>query len=314
VNEALSYLNWSSGFTYQAYGSLHRFNALQAEVLHRVEGLVRYQEPTEPLPRGVEAFRELLAGRGAYGDSSPSAVLAPFRADRVSLPDGEGGGAFFPDLLDAGDRSLVEGESQLLRDEEELQRIKAERGDLRPYYDPVLRRGGKKYVRFVRSLVKRGLFRYTRTPRCSAGLFFVWKKDRQHLRMILDARPANRIFRDPPGVQLLTAEDLSAFQVVLPDGVSSESEEGRYLLHLASLTVAIGDVDNAFHRLRMPLWMGEFFALLPVRADQVGMCGEKFGDAVLHADDELYPVPCALPMGFAWSLYFCQRGGETVSS
>ena len=40
-----------------------------------------------------------------------------------------------------------------------------------------------------------------------------WKSDRQKIRMIVDTRPANAVFRDPPSVALATAETFSKIEI-----------------------------------------------------------------------------------------------------
>ena len=44
----------------------------------------------------------------------------------------------------------------------------------------------------------------------------------------------------------------------------------------ATVVVAKADLDNFYHRLRLPVWMRPYFALPPVRAGEVGV-GDEFG-------------------------------------
>ena len=58
----------------------------------------------------------------------------------------------------------------------------------------------------MRKLHDVGSLGFTLSPSQHAGVFFVWKSDRQKRRMIVDARLANAVFRDPPGVAFATVE------------------------------------------------------------------------------------------------------------
>ena len=67
------------------------------------------------------------------------------------------------------------------------------------------------YVGLVKRLLKVGLVRLSTSCRCQVGIFFVKKKgDRQ--RLILDCRPANRLFRSPPGVDLVSGDGFSRIE------------------------------------------------------------------------------------------------------
>ena len=83
-----------------------------------------------------------------------------------------------------------------------------------PYWDPALKNNPREYRRFIQKLCKIGYLDFTLYPSQHAGVFFVWKSDKKKIRMIIDARPANAVFRDPPGVALSTAETFSKIEFV----------------------------------------------------------------------------------------------------
>ncbi len=69
---------------------------------------------------------------------------------------------------------------------------------IRPYVDHFLKHNRTAYLG-LKMLEQKQLICWRRHSRCSAGLFFVAKKDPQQIRMIIDAKVANRLFVVPPG-------------------------------------------------------------------------------------------------------------------
>ena len=138
------------------------------------------------------------------------------------------------------------------------------------------------------------------------GIFFVTKKDTGRLRLIVDARRSNLHFCSPPGVDLVTAEGLAKLEV---DRVTYErlSQEKNFRFCLGT-----SDVKDAFHRFRIDRKLSAFFCLQPVRASEVRLCGKEVGVSVVGVDSWVFPAFGSLPMGFTWSLYFCQRTNESI--
>ena len=87
---------------------------------------------------------------------------------------------------------------------------------------------------------------------CVNGLFFVSKKDRR-LRMILDARPANDLFRSPPCSEYSSGSSFASLRV--PRG--------------EKLYGAQYDVRDFFYRLRVPIPLSKYFGLPTVRRDKL---------------------------------------------
>ena len=155
------------------------------------------------------------------------------------------------------------------------------------YMDPVLKHSPKLYHRFIKDLHSRGLIRYSRTPKGQCTVFFVRKKDTGSLRMIVDARGVNRECRSPPSVKLASPESLA----------SIESNE-------ETVFTATIDIQNCFHRLKMPEYMSDHFALPSVTASQVGV--KMLDGAPIHPDDLIFPCCSCLPMGLSWSVFLAQ--------
>lgn len=135
-------------------------------------------------------------------------------------------------------------------------------------------------------------------PKVINGVFCVPKQGTDSLRLIIDARSANDVFVEPPHVELPTP-DLLARMIPEPS---------------RPLFVAKVDLDNFYHRLRLPEWMRSFFALPAVTAGEVGLFGavvEEDGvTTVLRSSDMIYPACTTLPMGWSHSVFVAQRAHE----
>ena len=50
---------------------------------------------------------------------------------------------------------------------------------------------------------------------------------------------------------------------------------------------------------------------MDVTAREAGVIGQDFGWGPVEGDEVLVPCFTSLPMGFSWSLYFCQAAAES---
>jgi hypothetical protein len=78
------------------------------------------------------------------------------------------------------------------------------------------------------------------------------------------------------------------------------------------LYVAKADLDNFYHRLRLPLWMRPYFALPAVSAAEIGLVGSVVDGRMLQPSDYVYPMCTCLPMGFSHSVFLAQRVHEHI--
>ena len=308
VNEAVETLNWMNGYGFETEVVELRDEdntGATAEVFARLTDLAHAMDAEAEISSEA-AFRELLKGRSEYTlDGSTS--LAPFKLESVSLPDSLAECRPVSDLCGDEGRRYLERRERMALSAEEMRDSPPE--EISPYTDPVLKHNRPLYLKFIKKLMGIDFLCWTRYPKCRAGVFFVWKSDGR-IRMIIDARRSNRMFRPPPGVDLCTAEGLSRTEVVLPAGVTPWSEEGKKKIAEVGLCLGLADVDNCFHRCRQPFWLAEHFALEPVRASEVNMVGHRVSGEVVGPDDEIFPCPGSLCMGFSWSLYFAQCSSE----
>ena len=209
-----------------------------------------------------------LPGRG-YQSGGPAVALR-LEASRVSLP-AEAGTADLLSLLPPDLAREYADPRQLLKPREQ-------RESARKHFaaDP------HEYSALVARLQSIGQLSFTTRPACVNGLFAVPKGDKQ--RLILDARPLNAMCREPPSVSLPSPEHLALLEV--PKGTR---------LHIGKV-----DIDNFYHRLRMPAAWHRYFALPAIRAGDIGLAG--------YGPEELvHPCLTTLPMGWSHSVYLAQK-------
>ncbi|CAE7249467.1 unnamed protein product, partial [Symbiodinium sp. CCMP2456] len=206
ANEAIEALNWMAGAS--VVGDVFRPSCRQQEVLDRVEAACKDalslpEGVTAPIPQEA-AFQELLRGASVY--EAAGTTLAPFKLERVSLPDSVHDCPQVADLLPGHARQYLEVPERMMR--QDIESV----CDVEPYWDPALRSSTKQYKGLIEKLHSIGYLNYTLRPRARAGMFFVKKSDGVRQRLIIDARRANALLAQPPPVRLRTPEAFARFE------------------------------------------------------------------------------------------------------
>ena len=236
----------------------------------------------------VGALRALCGSSSAYAGDRDD--VQPYVKDKVSWP-----GSDFPpvNLVSAvgpadSDR-LRQWESHLLCSPADSERRLGQSVVKAPYSDPALMRRPAVYADFLHQLNVRGMVRWTiaYAQRGRLGVFFVKKKSGA-LRLIFDTRIVNLHFHDAPHTQLPSASSFSGLEL----------EPG------STLYSGSADIDNAFYRFRVPDGLADQFSLPTIPAGALGLA--SLDGVVLSANTQILPVVTVLPMGWAWSLHFCQ--------
>ena len=141
------------------------------------------------------------------------------------------------------------------------------------------------YPQIVRRLSQAGMISFTESPHAVNGVFGTVKPDGS-IRLIVDARPANTFFVPPPRVCLPTPECLSQL-LLAPD---------------QDLFVAKTDLDNFYHRIKLPLWLHTYFALPGIRVRELDESVRRDGGLGTHSMDAIvFPCLMSLPMGWSFS-------------
>ncbi|CAK0880538.1 unnamed protein product, partial [Prorocentrum cordatum] len=285
----------------QAAGATPRLRRLWTAVLLPVRSTERFLTRWDTVFANVMFFRcPLCAGtmpaqRAASGTQWITSSLeyvrlaSPhLRQESISWPS--------PDLQpvpltaclgEAESEWLGRWQSTLLRPDRPTAAERAEFCPRGPFFDPSLFSKPLLYADFVAELLARGMVELKRDcDAATVGCFFVAKKNKK-LRVIFDTRYANLFFGRPARTALPTATALAAF------------ENPGHDAYLAS-----GDIDNAFHRLRLPDGLSSYFRLPALDASLLGIT--HLGGAPLARGARVQPCVCVLPTGWSHALALCQ--------
>ena len=175
VRDAVKSLNWLHGTTgadtFVADNLLH-------EVLRRcfhLANLAAARPSDGPLPTPEATLRALLKGRGEYHTSTSPVAVAPFKLERISVPESLHGSPDAMSLLDPEARRYLEGEEHMLK--ENLEEVE----DIKPYWDPRLTSDKRGYKSLIQMLERLGYLRYTLRPKAHVGVFLCleigWSED-----------------------------------------------------------------------------------------------------------------------------------------
>ena len=292
--ETISALNWCLGSRSQPRQVEAASQWQEREAVARLIAPVSCKPDTAPSQE--EAAKTLLRGRVSYDTRDDYTTAVPYESGSVSLPEDVSNSKDVRELLDAEDRQLIEGwQESMMRSSRELDQLNNDYGEIVPFWDRKLQRNSKEYRQLIKKLDDLGLIAWTTEPMEFASIFFVAKKDNSQ-RLIIDARRANRRFKRPPHVDLITSEGLSRIEQY-----GEGDDDYRF-------TMGLGDVNNCFHRLKMPPGMHRCFALEPINSKYTPLKNE------LQTGTPVYPCLSSFPMGFSWSLWVAQRCGETLLS
>ena len=226
---AIKSLNWMAGYPLREDRSV---TALQASACARVKELVESQARPEAAPAEKAAYLELLKARSEYDmpDGSGANLVTLRNAAQVSMPVSVKDAPFIADLLPDAAHYFGDGLERMLLSADEFSNLSTP--PVVPYMCRGLRGSRRRYLAFVRRLVKAGLFVLAPASDVKerVGAFFVAKKGKVTVRLVIDARNSNRRFARPPGVHLASSEALARLEVELPPGVEPHSPEAERVL------------------------------------------------------------------------------------
>ena len=187
--------------------------------------------------------------------------------DKVSLPSsGLVASADFTALLPAKLQNMYLDKDQILRTDISTRRRKKLFCGIRD----------SDYRALILKLEDAGLVTLIKPrPRVLNGVLAVPKSERDQQRLIIDARNANSFFAATPVIELPNPGHLA--RLYLPAG--------------SKLFIAKSDMDNQYHRMRVPEWLRTYLGLPGVQRE---------GHTV-------YPIINSMPMGWSHSVYVAQN-------
>ena len=250
--------------------------AARASAAHSIASVVDVASCRRGNPTDAAAAAEFQECMSGAGGSAPNSLWLDLQ--KTSLPPkGKVGTAELLNLLPPEICRVYESEELLLKpaEEREAQKVK-------PFCGVKV----EQYGSVISSLCEVGFVQLQeKKPRIINGIFSV-PKDKIMQRLIIDGRPANAVFTEPPHVELPTPSDLAAL---------SAPEQTR-------LFICKSDMDNFYHRISMPPWMQQYFGLPKVRV--AGPNGKE---------RSMWPVVAVLPMGWSHSVYLAQVVHERLT-
>ena len=249
-----------------------------------------------PMYSEREASRELLQSCLSYAGEEASTTVRPFNRSLVSIPEVGAKAPYLFDVLDPHGREFLQDpDAHIFVSGDEWGHIVEKGGSIRPYMDEVLRHDQKQYYTFVKDLFDRGMITFTTKPRAIITPFFVAKKNGK-LRLVLDCRGVNQMFRPPPALAMSAGFSWSR--------LSMERSQTLY--------TAQSDIKDYFYSLRLPTFLQPFFALPPIPSQLMQQWGVDAKAGGLGSyDDMIYPQFGVVPMGWSWAMFFAQRVHQT---
>ena len=178
------------------------------------------------------ALSALLKATAAYGASEPGGLgdIATFETGAVSLPDDVHNSPSIGALCPASASHHLEEFESMLRPLSEVQEMDGTIGKVVPHQDQKLAGSERLYARFVNDLDRRGLLCWSQAPKVQCSCFFIRKKPSACgvcLRMIVDCRPANRRFEEPPSTVLASPESLARIELGESDTLNASTVDVR---------------------------------------------------------------------------------------
>ena len=285
ANEIIVALNEMGGHKHAKAGSptvaqheSQKFILSQVVSLHRANECISTRE----------AIRELLqfSPVSPYDEEAGSGTtVRPYERNLVSLP--EVGAEIFDaaDLADdVGRRMIQSWQSTMLREESEIHQM----GGPKIYMDEVLEKSEERYHTFIKDLHDRNMLDFLDVAESLVTPFFVIKKNKR-LRMVLDCRASNVLFKEPPDIAMPAGYSFSQIQVGQDDTVFT----------------AQSDIKDYFYSIGLPHELRKYFCLPQVDLRTVApdhpRCVGTLGPVLI------YPAMRVIPMGWNWAMFIAQR-------
>ncbi len=217
-------------------------------------------------------------------DYIKTTLARPVVSDKVSLPNTNNKGVRMLDLLpDELIKLYAEFNPLLFKTSEQLNNTPAIKGK------PVCLGSTTEYIKLIKRMYQANMiaFHSPSTVKCVNGMFCVDKGTK--LRLIIDARYANRLFATPRKVQLPNPSHMASLHV--------DSNSTLYTYKL--------DLSNYYHSLILPEWIQQYMGLPIINMNDV---------IPNYSTEPVYMHPCCatMPMGWSHAVYLAQQIHENI--
>jgi len=209
LQETVQALNELYGVRDQRRWPRFTVNAAQRASIERVRGIVAADVPPRDTPLPEAALRQLLQSGSQYLGTG---TLGSYSADRVSIPEGVGIACPLVEMLEHGEREMLENfESTMKLQGDELASVLGLEAPP-AHTDPALKRSPERYLHFVRLLFLSGIVAFTKTPKCVIGVFPALKRMASLGWCGTPEEPTDRL-RSPLERYLGSAESISRIEL-----------------------------------------------------------------------------------------------------
>ena len=216
--------------------------------------------------------------------SSASTAVVPLIAHRVSLPESLTPVPMMDVLPPNIAAAYTEAAStSLLRDST----VVFFENILKPLPPPRIAGSRSEYVKLIGRMWKIGMSSFTSTPKAVNGVFTV-AKDADGDRLIIDARPCNRLFIPSPNIALPNPSHL--VQLHIPKG--------------EKMFVSKSDLSNYYHYMMLVEWLRPYLCLPPLTSDELTSIGAPL--------DACFPMCLTLAMGFSHAVYLATSAHQHI--
>ncbi|CAK0813842.1 unnamed protein product, partial [Prorocentrum cordatum] len=252
-----------------------------------------------------ETLAELAASRDLYSQEPKN--LAEYDIDKLKICRSGTVAKDAKSLLPPDAAGLIRHYAHCIeRDSEQILELQAARDFPRPYWDPTLARDQDGLLLLIDRLRQANLISFRRKLKAKIGIFFVKKKDPAWIRLIIDARQANRCHRAPPKTKLGSVGGFC--ELDLSD--SAFRDLGGFG-PVAEVWGGTSDVDDCFYQMLVEE-LGSWFGIdMPRAAGEWGVssvCGDDVGRRVpIDSTATLYPVFHGMAMGWSWALHLANE-------
>lgn len=291
-NDAIRALNWCASPN-KRFSSGSTSGGQRSALRHIWDVVKRSGTPPLDLSEYGAARERLCLSRSYSGTEGTH--LAGYGEAPVSLPSTSRSPVDLEKVIEGAPKEFLKDfEHKLPKSDFEWAQDSDDAARIRPYSDPALLVHSN-YLHLLTALNDAHILTWTVRPRGRVAAFFVWKKNGK-LRLVLDIRQVNVVFRDPTHVDLGNIGALAELEL-------GDSQD---------LFISQADVQDCFWQCRLPHAFARFFALRKLIGAVKAWSGSGRRSA-RGSGSALFPLYPVLPHGLELGFLVRSRASRTSS-